>query len=338
MTRASIAFTAALVFPGVPLAVAQEAQTTTDPYYAGFVIPRARITAVDAPRFVPADEAEIPDDAWVFGVVVEGQARAYSLNLLNHHETVNDRVGDTPFAVVWCPLANAAAVYGRRYDGKELAFEPDGGLLNATLVVRDRETDSLWSILTGDAIEGEFEGTTLDQWPVGEKVQWGEWRARHPDTLVLSVDGREYIATDPYDIYFASNAPFRGIETPDNRLEGREPIYAFRIGDAFYAVRSSSLEDGAVVKAGERKLFLYRPPAADLHQSTLAFEVREGDIVRREGVWTHTASGARFEADEARFTGASAPGSAPARFEGLDTFWYMWSLTHPETEVLEPAD
>ena len=65
------------------------------------IIPRGRIASVDAPEFVTADEAGIPDDAWVLGVAVGGEARAYSLNLLNHHEIVNDRVGEHTFAAVW---------------------------------------------------------------------------------------------------------------------------------------------------------------------------------------------------------------------------------------------
>jgi hypothetical protein len=333
MSRYSTRYAVALVFLAVPFTFAQET-TTTDPYYAGFVIPRARITAVDAPRFVPAGEADLPDDAWVFGVVVEGQARAYSLNLLNHHETVNDRVGDVPFAVVWCPLANAAAVYGREYEGRELAFEPDGGLLNATLVVRDRETDSLWSILTGDAIEGELRGTRLDQWPVGEKVRWRDWRRRHPDTVVLSVDGREHIATDPYDIYFASNAPFRGIEARDHRLESREPIFAFRIGKTHYAAPYSAFEGGAVFRVAGRDLFLYRPRGADLPLSTRAYVAEEGAFARRGDSWVYGPSSARYEAERGVFGEGREPG--PARVEGLDTFWYMWSLTHPDTEVLSP--
>lgn len=332
-------FIAALIPLLSPLATAQETptSTTTDPYYAGFVIPRARIKAIDAPRFVPAAEADLPPDAWVFGVVVDGQVRAYDLNLLNHHETVNDRVGDKPFAVVWCPLANAAAVYGRRYDGRDLAFEPDGGLLNATLVVRDRETDSLWSILTGDAIEGDFQGTPLDQWPVGEKVQWREWRERHPDTLVLSVDGREHIRTNPYDMYFASGSPFRGIEAKDDRLASREPVYTFRVGDTRYAVPFSAFGGGAVFQAGARELFLYRAPGVDVHHSTLAFEAGEGGFAESEGVWSHSPSGARFDPAQGVFAGGAGGRPTPARFEGLDTFWYMWSLTHPETRLLEPV-
>jgi len=65
------------------------------------IVPRGRIGTITNPTYVPASEAEIDDDAWVFGVVVAGQARAYSLNLLNRHEVVNDKIGDLNFAAVW---------------------------------------------------------------------------------------------------------------------------------------------------------------------------------------------------------------------------------------------
>jgi len=65
------------------------------------ILPRGQIAAVFEQEFVSADEAEISDDAWVLGVVVEGIAKAYSLNLLNRHEVVNDRSGGTAFAAVW---------------------------------------------------------------------------------------------------------------------------------------------------------------------------------------------------------------------------------------------
>ncbi len=65
------------------------------------ILPRGRIAAITNPRYVPADKAKIDPDSWVLGVVINGQARAYSLNLLNMHEVVNDQVGDTAFAAVW---------------------------------------------------------------------------------------------------------------------------------------------------------------------------------------------------------------------------------------------
>jgi hypothetical protein len=65
------------------------------------IVPRGAIPAVFEPHFVPAHEAEIQPDAWVLGVVVDGEARAYSLNLLNRHEIVNDKIGEKAFAAVW---------------------------------------------------------------------------------------------------------------------------------------------------------------------------------------------------------------------------------------------
>ena len=62
---------------------------------------RNAIPSIFDPTFVEAQEAKIPDDAWILGVVIEGEAHAYSLNLLNHHEIVNDIVGGKPIAAVW---------------------------------------------------------------------------------------------------------------------------------------------------------------------------------------------------------------------------------------------
>jgi carotenoid cleavage dioxygenase-like enzyme len=65
------------------------------------LLPRGRIAAITEPVYVSADKAEIAPDSWVLGVVIDGQARAYSLNLLNAHEVVNDEINGKPFAAVW---------------------------------------------------------------------------------------------------------------------------------------------------------------------------------------------------------------------------------------------
>ncbi len=65
------------------------------------LLERGKIAAIFNPEFVSAEEAAIGDDAWVLGVEIDGQARAYSLNLLNRHEVVNDKIGESSFAAVW---------------------------------------------------------------------------------------------------------------------------------------------------------------------------------------------------------------------------------------------
>lgn len=65
------------------------------------VLERGRIASIDKPEFVTASEAEVAADSWMLGILIDGEARAYSLNLLNHHEVVNDVVGGKPVAAVW---------------------------------------------------------------------------------------------------------------------------------------------------------------------------------------------------------------------------------------------
>ena len=76
-----------------------QAQETPEGYEQ--LLPRGKIAAITQPQYVPASEAQIADDSWILGVVIDGKARAYSLNLLNSHEVVNDSEGDVHFAAVW---------------------------------------------------------------------------------------------------------------------------------------------------------------------------------------------------------------------------------------------
>jgi len=209
--------------------------------------------------------------------------------------------------------------------------------MHAALVMRDKETDSYWSIMTGDAIAGDLKGTALEEWPLGEKAQWKDWVARHPDTLVLSVNGEEHVEDNPYDNYFASDSGFREIAARDGRLETKVPIYSFQLGEGKFAAPFSAFEEGAVFRVGGREIFLYRPAGVAVFYSTLAFQGREGEFVRNGGTWIHEPSGARLDPNRGRFAGTGGAASSVKRLEGFDTFWYMWSLTHPDTDVLTPV-
>jgi len=65
------------------------------------VLERGKIASIDKPEFLPAGESDVAEDSWVLGVVIDGEARAYSLSLLNHHEVVNDVIAGKPVAAVW---------------------------------------------------------------------------------------------------------------------------------------------------------------------------------------------------------------------------------------------
>ncbi len=201
--------------------------------------------------------------------------------------------------------------------------------MHASLVMQDKETDSYWAIMTGGALAGEYRGTRLTELPYGAKMTWKDWRAEHPETKVLSVDGDEHAEHNPYDNYFSSADGFRGAQAEDDRLPTKETIYSFQLGGRAYAVPFSQLTGGGSFEVAGKHLFLYRPAGAAMFYSTLAYVADEGGFEQTDGVWRH-ASGATFDTAEERFDGGDVP-----RLDGFDTFWFNWSMTHPKTEILK---
>lgn len=65
------------------------------------LLERDAIPAIWDPVFVSAAEANMPDDAEVIGFAHNGEAHAYSINLLDGHEIVNDVVGGERIAATW---------------------------------------------------------------------------------------------------------------------------------------------------------------------------------------------------------------------------------------------
>ena len=67
------------------------------------VLGKDGIPAILDPVFLTAQEAQtnMRDGERVLGVSINGESRAYPLNMLSRHEIVNDTVGGQPVAVTW---------------------------------------------------------------------------------------------------------------------------------------------------------------------------------------------------------------------------------------------
>ena len=67
------------------------------------VLPVGAIPAIDDPSFVSgaAANAQMSPGEPVLGIVLDGEARAYSLWQLDAHEIVNDEIKGTAIAATW---------------------------------------------------------------------------------------------------------------------------------------------------------------------------------------------------------------------------------------------
>lgn len=163
-------------------------------------IGKDRIPSIEDPVFVDPDDPrlmsitpspyrecerpEVNDEIMVFGYVTGGEARAYPTALLDRHEIVNDVIAGENLAIGWCPLADLAAVHERGDD----EFGVSGYVYQNTFLIFDRATDSLWYPLDDQgwtAVAGPRQGEFIPFLEVPAPLPLGEWRERHPDTVVL---------------------------------------------------------------------------------------------------------------------------------------------------------
>jgi hypothetical protein len=77
-----------------------------DPVRFQFGIGKDTIDSVDRPQFVPFDDPRLTErgvtrETEVLGVKIDGISRAYPVALMSLHEVINDRFGETAFAVLW---------------------------------------------------------------------------------------------------------------------------------------------------------------------------------------------------------------------------------------------
>ncbi len=198
--------------------------------------------------------------------------------------------------------------------------------------MQDRETDSYWSIMTGDVIAGKLKGTRLKEIPVASKMQWKDWVKLHPNTLVLSVNGREDVPYNPYLDYFGSSEGYRGLKARDQRLESKASIFAFEWQGEKVAVPFQVFEGGHTFHIKGTEIFLYRPKKAAIFYSTRAFQSPNG-FEERDGQWYEKNTGCRFNQEAGRFEGGEKLCNVKP-LPGIDTFWYNWSLTNPNTHLL----
>lgn len=195
--------------------------------------PRDGIPPIDTPRFEP-----IADATWLGerepGALVRlnGEVRFYPLSILTRHEIVNDRFGDIPVAVTFCPLCNTALTFDRRVDGQVLRFGVSGLLRNSDLVMWDDATTSLWQQITGEGVVGTFAGTQLEIISTSIAA-YGDVVEDFPDALSLSQQtgfGINY-GTNGYVGYSSSETPFLFDGEPDPRFPALSRVVGVSVGD-----------------------------------------------------------------------------------------------------------
>jgi len=328
--------------------------------------PKDGIPVIDAPQFVPPAEA----DGWLEAVEpvilleLNGDVRAYPLQILTWHELVNDTVGGVPVAVTFCPLCNTAIAFERTVAGQVLDFGTTGRLRYSNLLMYDRQSESWWQQATGQAIVGELTGAQLTVLPAAI-ISWQDFQAAYPQGQVLSRETgfqRDY-GRNPYAGYDDVNvSPFqytswltsyRGPATPSD-LPPMARVLTVAIGDDAVAYPYELLAAEQVVNDTVGDVDIVVLWAAGTASALDAAQIAEGRDVGAAGAFARALDGQTltFHAAEGKLldqeTGSewNVLGLAVAgpltgqRLEpivALNHFWFSWAAFMPQTRFYAGA-
>jgi thiol-disulfide isomerase/thioredoxin len=298
---------------------------------------------MEAPTVLPAARAaHMRADDVVLGVVAGGRARAYPWWVAKNFHAVNDTLGDVPVAVAFCEQCTGAGAFRRELDGRRLSLEA-AGVYNGTIILRDRETRTLWAPFSGKALEGRLAGRTLERLPLA-MMRWAEWTALHPETDVVwgpqqvrgghgswyapgkwGIVGEMGATLTAWDARLPENVLVFGVELPAGTRAYRLDDLASRrvVNDTVQGTPVAVVFRGALDAAGfDRRL----------GGRVLEFQAAPGD----GAVMTDRETGTTWSADGVGVAGR-LQGRRLARLDGYVVEWHVWAAYNPATGLFGEA-
>ncbi|MEL6922933.1 MAG: DUF3179 domain-containing protein [Bacteroidota bacterium] len=301
------------------------------------------IPSIQSPQFVPVEAIDFMlEDDLIIGVRVGNTVRGYPHPILDWHEIVNDQIDDEYFAVTYCPLTGTAIGWDRTLNGTTTTFGVSGLLYNSNLIPFDRETDSNWSQMRLNCVNGELIETDIRTFPVIETT-WRTWRQMFPDAMVQNTNTgfeRNY-GQYPYGDYRSSEALIFGVLPDDTRLprkervlgvvdNGRARTYRFDAFDSDEVVIKYDKFMGTelVIVGSERDNFLVAFQQ-QLKNETLNFKVSE----RYPAALLEDDEGNQWDLFGLAISGPRT-GQRLEMANAYLGYWFAWGAFYPDCEIV----
>ena len=226
-------------------------------------------------------------------------------------------------------------MYSRIIEGGEYTFGVSGKLIMNVMVMYDRQTDSLWSQLIGEAVEGPLEGAKLEYLPSWQTT-WADWKAQHPDTVAIKKGFAGPL--DPYSYYYKNaDLGVLGESRFDERVYPKGYVVGVELDGDTAAYPFSLLNEMPVVNdvVGEQPVLIVfnadtgTGVAYDrrVDGRTLTFVLEQGLIL------TDTETGTRWDGLTGQGMQGALAGESLTRLKSTSAFWFGWKDWYPHTRL-----
>jgi len=220
------------------------------------------IPALTSPSLTDVNSAQyLSENDLVLLIDINNEIRIYPHPILDWHEIINDKIGTTPFAVTYCPLTGTGICWDTIIDDEETTFGVSGLLYNTNLIAYDRKTNSNWSQMRLQSVNGSLISTLVKTIPIFE-TSWKTARTSFPDAKVVSSStgySRNYEAY-PYGDYKTNHSSlFFPVNHNDDRVSAKERVLGVFGSNSTKAYRILDFQDGKLMidTIGEEKFIIY---------------------------------------------------------------------------------
>lgn len=273
----------------------------------------------------------------VIGVALNGEAKAYPIEIIGYHHQVQDSIGGQPVMITYCTVCRTVRVFSPFVNGKPEKFRLVG-MDHFNAMFEDATTKSWWRQATGKAVAGKLKGTVLKE-IASEQMSLAAWIRKYPNTSILQ-----------QDTFFAKQ--YKGLQgfdegTIKSRLEKRD--------SASWKFKSwvIGVEIGGHARAYDWNELVKQRVINDTFQNKAILLVLESDN-RSFHVWNRQVNGQILQFTYDKATGSlhdnagsgwnmdgvciecTANGVQLTNIPAYQEFWHSWQSFHPGTTKYVP--
>ena len=284
--------------------------------------------------FTAAGNAEMDRSKLVIGVMIDGQAKAYPIQLIGYHHQVMDTVGTTPVMITYCTVCRSARVYSPLINGKQESFRLVG-MDHFNAVFEDATTKSWWQQATGTAITGPLKGHVLKEFP-SSQLTLDAWLRKYPASLVMKPDTKfmdNYFRLEDYDRGTMQSDLVRRDRTPwqhNSWIVGIKNNLSSKVYDWNELLRKKIIQDSVdrlpillTIENDSASFHVYDRRVGD---AMLSFQMAGKDTLVDEK--THSSWNM-----EGVCIGGSLKGKKLLPVQSYNEFWHSWQTFHSNAKV-----
>ena len=250
---------------------------------------------------------------------------------------VKDHVGGLSINGVYCTLCGSMIIYETEFGGIHYELGTSGFLYRSNKLMYDHGTKSMWSTLKGEPVVGPLvgKGIKLKSRHV-VTTTWGQWKADHPDTDVLSLNTghrRDYGEGVAYRSYFATDDLMFTVPKIDKRLKNKDEVLIVRVGKEPVAIAAEFLTNNRVYHdQNDGTAFVV---VTDISGANRVYESKDIQFDKHAGYrMIGSKDGQQWRVTEDALV-SKDQSKRLNRLSAHRAFWFGWKADHPNVRLVK---